>query len=138
MIADLFAGPGGWDEALSMLGVTDTVRGYEWDEAACLTAEAAGHYRARGDLSNGCGLLDSDACGLAVRFTDGPCRMTYSARMKGYMKHGNVIELTDEYIAERIDNLIGQLAGHISDECCWHAIDAADALSTLLWLRDGS
>lgn len=44
MILDLFAGPGGWDEGLRMVGRTDVV-GLEWDEDACATAEAAGHRR---------------------------------------------------------------------------------------------
>lgn len=39
MIVDLFAGPGGWDEGLAMLGRRDVV-GVEWDESACLTAGA--------------------------------------------------------------------------------------------------
>ena len=50
MIADLFAGPGGWDEGLAMLGRRD-VLGIEWDEAACLTAEAAGHRRLAADVA---------------------------------------------------------------------------------------
>lgn len=47
---DLFAGPGGWDEALRLLGVT-RVLGLERDAAACATAEAAGHRRHLGDLA---------------------------------------------------------------------------------------
>lgn len=50
LILDLFAGPGGWDEGARVLGITNTL-GLEWDEAACNTAEAAGHKRIRGDLS---------------------------------------------------------------------------------------
>jgi DNA (cytosine-5)-methyltransferase 1 len=49
-IVDLFAGPGGWDEALRMLGLTDVV-GIEIDEAAVATAKAAGHLRWHGDVS---------------------------------------------------------------------------------------
>lgn len=49
-IIDLFAGPGGWDEGLRMIGRTD-VLGIEWDESACLTAEAAGHKRMRADVA---------------------------------------------------------------------------------------
>lgn len=49
-IVDLFAGPGGWDEGLRMIGRTD-VLGIEWDESACLTAEAAGHRRMRADIA---------------------------------------------------------------------------------------
>ena len=50
MIVDLFAGPGGWDEGLRMLGRKDVV-GIEWDEAAVATARAAGHKRILGDVS---------------------------------------------------------------------------------------
>src|SRR5690606_651798 len=49
-LLDLFAGPGGWDEGLRMLGRTDVV-GIEWDHAACLTAVAAGHHRVRADVA---------------------------------------------------------------------------------------
>ena len=50
MIVDLFAGPGGWDEALTALGRDDVV-GLEWDAAACATAKAAGHARIRCDVA---------------------------------------------------------------------------------------
>lgn len=49
MILDLFAGPGGWDEGLRMLGRHD-VLGVELEAVACATAEAAGHIRAQGDV----------------------------------------------------------------------------------------
>lgn len=49
MILDLFAGPGGWDEGLRMIGRSDVV-GIEWDAAACATAEAAGHKREQRDV----------------------------------------------------------------------------------------
>lgn len=49
MILDLFAGPGGWDEGLRMVGRRD-VLGIELDEDACATAEAAGHDRWRMDV----------------------------------------------------------------------------------------
>ena len=50
MIVDLYAGPGGWDEGLRTLGITDVV-GLEWDEAACLTRAAAGHRTIRTDVA---------------------------------------------------------------------------------------
>lgn len=49
-VVDLYAGPGGWDEGMKMLGLTSVV-GLEWDHAACLTATAAGHRRVRADVS---------------------------------------------------------------------------------------
>jgi DNA (cytosine-5)-methyltransferase 1 len=49
-ILDLFAGPGGWDTGLRLLGRAD-VLGFEWDTAACETARAAGHLRLQGDIA---------------------------------------------------------------------------------------
>lgn len=52
-VLDLFAGPGGWDEALRLCGVA-SILGVEIDAAACATATAAGHARlgpgVRGDV----------------------------------------------------------------------------------------
>ena len=49
-IVDTFAGPGGWDEGMRMLGLGDVI-GIEWDTAACATAEAAGHRRIQADVA---------------------------------------------------------------------------------------
>ncbi|RSO06949.1 DNA methylase [Streptomyces sp. WAC 06783] len=49
MILDLFAGPGGWSYALSLLGVRDI--GLEWDEWACRTRAAAGQLTLRTDVA---------------------------------------------------------------------------------------
>jgi DNA (cytosine-5)-methyltransferase 1 len=51
MILDDFAGPGGWDEGLRMIGRTDTV-GVEKDAHACMTAAAAGHVRVQADVEH--------------------------------------------------------------------------------------
>lgn len=51
MIVDLFAGPGGWDEGLKLLGRHKDCIGIEWDEAACQTAHAAGHSRDQADIA---------------------------------------------------------------------------------------
>lgn len=50
LIVDLFAGPGGWDEGLRMLGLTNVI-GIEHDMAACQTGTAAGHRRICADVS---------------------------------------------------------------------------------------
>ena len=50
MIVDLFAGPGGWDVGLGMVGRHDVI-GIEWDTAACLTARANGHHRIQADVT---------------------------------------------------------------------------------------
>lgn len=49
MIVDLFAGPGGWSEALRMLGRSEV--GIELDAAACQTRAAAGHLTIRADVA---------------------------------------------------------------------------------------
>ncbi|PKV84334.1 DNA cytosine methyltransferase [Streptomyces sp. TLI_146] len=49
MILDLFAGPGGWSQALAALGVRDV--GLEWDEWACKTRAAAGQLTIRTDVA---------------------------------------------------------------------------------------
>lgn len=49
-IVDTFAGPGGWDEGMRLIGRRD-VLGIEWCKWACKTAEAAGHRRLHGDVS---------------------------------------------------------------------------------------
>ena len=51
-VLDAFAGPGGWDEGLRMLGVDARVVGVEWDRDACRTAVAAGHPRVRADVAS--------------------------------------------------------------------------------------
>ncbi|MGW0137558.1 DNA cytosine methyltransferase [Streptomyces calvus] len=49
MILDLFAGPGGWSHALTVLGARDV--GLEWDEWACKTRVAAGQLTIRTDVA---------------------------------------------------------------------------------------
>ncbi|MEV0445551.1 DNA cytosine methyltransferase [Streptomyces spectabilis] len=49
MILDLFAGPGGWSQALTVLGVRDV--GLEWDAWACKTRAAAGQLTIRTDVA---------------------------------------------------------------------------------------
>lgn len=49
MILDLFAGPGGWSEAVRSLGHTEV--GIEWDTAACRTRAAARHLTIRADVT---------------------------------------------------------------------------------------
>jgi site-specific DNA-cytosine methylase len=49
MIADLFAGPGGWDVAAAALGLD--VTGIELDDYACATRRAAGLRTVQDDVS---------------------------------------------------------------------------------------
>ena len=80
-IIDLFAGPGigGWDEGLRMIGRTD-VLGIEWDESACLTAEAAGHKRLRADVAK---LNPRDYIGAEGLIASPPCQAWSLAGRRG-------------------------------------------------------
>lgn len=89
MILDLFAGPGGWDEGLRLLGRRD-VLGVEIDPAACATARVAGHARHR---QRGRQTADVYAC----RPSDFPNveGVIASAPCGGLSKSGRKIGLTD-------------------------------------------
>lgn len=52
-IVDLFAGPGGWDQALAELDpdAHDRTLGLEWDDDAVATRRAAGHRTAQADVA---------------------------------------------------------------------------------------
>ncbi len=78
-IVDLFAGPGGWDEGLRMIGRAD-VLGVEWDESACLTAEAAGHKRLRADVA---ALNPRDYIGAEGLIASPPCQAWSLAGKRG-------------------------------------------------------
>jgi DNA (cytosine-5)-methyltransferase 1 len=77
VILDLFAGPGGWDEGLKMLG-RDDVLGIEWDKDACATAEAAGHTRLYADVTE---VVISDLRDVTGLIASPPCQ-TFSAAGK--------------------------------------------------------
>lgn len=74
MILDLFAGPGGWDEALKMLGRTDVV-GVEMDKETIATRLAAGHETIDADVRS---LDPSDFYGWEGLIASPPCQ-TFSA-----------------------------------------------------------
>lgn len=74
-ILDLFAGPGGWDEGLSLNGLDDVI-GLELDTDACATAEAAGHRRRQVDIA----MADPDEyAGVAGLVASPPCQDWSSA-----------------------------------------------------------
>lgn len=82
----LFAGPGGWCEGLTKLGIRQV--GIEWDHAACMTAMAAGHPRILADVSTyPTGHLRGKVNGLTI---SAPCT-TLSTAGHGAGKH--LIEL---------------------------------------------
>lgn len=50
MIVGLFAGPGGWSEALKALDPAGVEVGIEWEPNACQTRRNAGHRTIRADV----------------------------------------------------------------------------------------
>ena len=94
MIVDLYAGPGGWDEGMRMLGITDVV-GIEWDHAACLTAVAAGHKRIRADVSKYCIDVFAGAEGVIA---SPPCQAwSMAGKRQGEVDRARVHALVDAY-----------------------------------------
>jgi len=94
VIVDLYAGPGGWDEGMKMLGITDVV-GIEWDHQACLTAVAAGHRRIRADVSKYCIDVFAGAEGLIA---SPPCQAWSKAgKRQGEIDRAKVHALVDAY-----------------------------------------
>ena len=93
-VRDDFAGPGGWDEGLRMLGITDGVIGVELDPWACATAEAAGHHRLRADVTR---LNPIDWFGLEGYIASPPC--------PSWSRMGNGAGVA------ALDDLLGQAAG---------------------------
>lgn len=101
MIVDTFAGPGGWDEGLRMIGRSDVV-GLEWDAAACATAKAAGHARIRTDVST----YPTDAFGTIEGFISSPPCQAWSmaGNRKGELDRANCHRLADR-MADGDDSL---------------------------------
>lgn len=92
MILDDFAGPGGWDQGLAMIGRTDTI-GIEWDEKACETAKAAGHLRVRADVA---AYPSEPFAGLDAYIASPPCQAwSMAGKRKGEHDRANCHRLAD-------------------------------------------
>lgn len=101
MILDDFAGPGGWDEGLRMVGRTDTI-GIEWDEKACETAMAAGHLRVRADVAQ---YPSEPFTGLDAYLASPPCQAwSMAGKRKGELDRQNCHRLADR-MAQGDDSL---------------------------------
>lgn len=93
MILDHFAGPGGWDEGLRMIGRTDTI-GIEWDQKACETAHAAGHKRIRADVAQY--PLEPFIGKLDAYIASPPCQAwSMAGKRKGELDRANCHRLAD-------------------------------------------
>lgn len=69
-VLELFAGPGGWSQALAALGEDDAT-GIELEPLACETARRAGHRRIRADVY---GLQPRDFAGVSGIIGSPPCQ----------------------------------------------------------------
>jgi DNA (cytosine-5)-methyltransferase 1 len=78
MILDLFAGPGGWDEGLRLLGRTDVV-GVEMDAACAATRRQAGHDTIEADVRT---LDPADYRGWEGMIASPPCQTFSSAGLQ--------------------------------------------------------
>lgn len=101
-ILDLFAGPGGWDEGLRMLGISD-VLGVEWEANACATAEAAGHRRLQADVAALDPFLFAPITGLIA---SPPCQAwSMAGNRRGEMDRDSCHWLADK-MAEGVDVIL--------------------------------
>lgn len=125
MIVDLFAGPGGWDEGLRLLGRRDVI-GIECDKDACLTATNAGHRRVVGDVS---ALRPRDYIGAEGVIASPPCQGFSSAGKKA--GRGDIDRITDllECIAAGDDHRAEYLFE-------WEDHKSALMVEPMRWLRE--
>lgn len=121
MIVDLYAGPGGWDEGLRLLGLATV--GIEWDAAACDTAHAAGHLRIQADVSTYCIEAFAGATGLVA---SPPCQAwSMAGKRAGEVDRARAHALVDAY-ADGAD----QPGGGWADDRSHHAAQP------VRWVRD--
>lgn len=118
---DLFAGPGGWDEAARILGVDLGIIGFEKNPDAAATARAAGHRRIVADVA---GLNPSDFPNATGLIVSPPCPPFSAA--------GKRLGMGDDYqhVLDAITCLGSEECG---DDCeCWRLGEYADPRSRLV------
>jgi DNA (cytosine-5)-methyltransferase 1 len=93
-VVDLYAGPGGWEEGMRSLGITDVI-GIELEPNACATAEAAGHKRVRADVS---AEPIGDYTGTRGLVASPPCQAwSMAGKRQGEQDRAKVHALIDAY-----------------------------------------
>lgn len=144
---DLFAGPGGWDQGITPLGVRPL--GFEWDALACRTARAAGHWRHQGDIA---ALHPLDIVrgyttgGVRGQISSPPCQgFSPAGKGAGRVDAHRLLErlhllAAGKYGAlrspkasgEAADRMIADLHQHMTDD---RSVLALEPLRWALWLR---
>lgn len=115
IVVDLFAGPGGWDEGLKMLGHAAPVIGIEWDADACATALANGHARLQADISE----LSPEAWrGAAGVLGSPPCQgFSTAGAGKGRDDVPLVLEAVEQIgRGENVEDVLAELRRKASDD----------------------
>ncbi|MEV8636855.1 DNA cytosine methyltransferase [Streptosporangium sp. NPDC051023] len=102
LIADLFAGPGGWDMAAWILSFPD-VYGFDIDADACATARAAGFLRTQADVRS---LNPADFRDTRMAIISSPCP-TFSRGGKRTGVTGNDPEIISTGICSLGDSEVG-------------------------------
>lgn len=121
-VLDLYAGPGGWDEGMRTLGITDVV-GLEYEPNACATARAAGHHRDQVDIAV---TPTSSYTGTVGLIASPPCQAwSMAGNRQGEHDRARVHALIDTYAAG--SDYIG---GDWADPRSHHAAQP------IRWIRD--
>lgn len=112
---DLFAGPGGWDEGAKHLGIHPL--GFEWGDAQCATAVAAGHIRQQGDIAK----MDPKrvTAGQFVRglIASPPCQgFSTAGKGKGRRDSAALLEAIPRLTPANIDTTISVLHRVMEDD----------------------
>jgi DNA (cytosine-5)-methyltransferase 1 len=121
-VIDLYAGPGGWDEGMRQVGITDVI-GVEIEPNACATAEAAGHKRVRADVSL---VPIGDYAGAEGLVASPPCQAwSMAGKRAGEQDRAKTHALIDAYAAGSDD---------IGDG--WADPRSHHAAQPIRWVRD--
>jgi DNA (cytosine-5)-methyltransferase 1 len=121
-VIDLYAGPGGWDEGMRNIGITDVI-GVELEPNACATARAAGHARIRADVSRPPIRPGTTVHGLVA---SPPCQAwSMAGKRAGEQDRAKVHALIDAYAAGSNDTGTG-----------WADHRSHHAAQPVRWVRD--
>lgn len=134
-IIDLYAGPGGWDEGLSLARPgKDDVVGIEFDLSACQTAEAAGHRRIHSDITElSPRKVADDLGGCDYIHASPPCQgFSIAGHGRGRADGDRILATiaTLRYFPDRVDNYLAEFEDESNDP------RSVLTLEPLRWIAD--